>query len=422
MDPERCPTTQRFAVFRDPESPPYSWRSWSAYTRDFNTAWPSFVGFYEGHGATRRERKADAIRRARIDDAMAKAAPPPAPRETCAMCGIETDDAVPGDGTHYVCRDRSACVRRARKAVGLPPAPRDEDAAFLERFRATEERRRSEADALAKELYPAPRDEAPGAVGNDKVCHLPDSARPTAQDRPGCDSGGKENCPISAPGEVVESPEQEHARKVEERRDAYPSLYCAMWPDLKARAKALGYALLIHGSLKRDLDLVAVPWTEDAVDARTLADAMKAVVGGWTGEVEGSMKILADKPHGRLGAIIVCGGHAVIDLSIMAPRADYDALLARAEKAEREATAEAKRALDAWTRAKKAEQARDEAVARAERADGVLRWYADQANYRDTDCGDCEPGSHTGKPVVWDGGTMAREVLGDGAARPGAPR
>ena len=72
------PITQRFAVFRDPENPPDSWRSWSAYTRDFNTAWPSFVGFYEGHGATRRERKADAIKRARID-AMTKAAPPPAP-------------------------------------------------------------------------------------------------------------------------------------------------------------------------------------------------------------------------------------------------------------------------------------------------------------------------------------------------------
>lgn len=120
-----------------------------------------------------------------------------------------------------------------------------------------------------------------------------------------------------AHGEVVETPEQEHARKADERRDAYPSLYCAMWPDLKARARSLGYALLIHGSLKRDLDLVAIPWTEDAVDARTLADAMKAVVGGWTGEVEGSTKILADKPHGRLGAIIVCGGHAAIDLSIM---------------------------------------------------------------------------------------------------------
>lgn len=150
--------------------------------------------------------------------------------------------------------------------------------------------------------------------------------RPAGHDG-NCQSGGDGFAPGYTPttpapreeahGEVVETPEQEHARKADERRDAYPSLYCAMWPDLKARARSLGYALLIHGSLKRDLDLVAIPWTEDAVDARTLADAMKAVVGGWTGEVEGSTKILADKPHGRLGAIIVCGGHAAIDLSIM---------------------------------------------------------------------------------------------------------
>jgi len=63
--PETCPPTQRFAVFRNPENPPDSWRSWTAYTRDFNTAWSGFAGFYEGHGATRRERKADAIKRAR---------------------------------------------------------------------------------------------------------------------------------------------------------------------------------------------------------------------------------------------------------------------------------------------------------------------------------------------------------------------
>lgn len=116
---------------------------------------------------------------------------------------------------------------------------------------------------------------------------------------------------------MTETPQQEHDRHADERRDAYPSLYCAMWPDLKAEARRLGYALLIHGSLKRDLDLVAVPWTAEAVGARTLADALKKQVGGWAGEVEGSTLILADKPHGRLGALIVCGGHAVIDLSIM---------------------------------------------------------------------------------------------------------
>lgn len=118
-----------------------------------------------------------------------------------------------------------------------------------------------------------------------------------------------------------ETPTQEHDHKADERRDAYPSLYSAMYPDLKAEAKRLGYALLIHGSVKRDLDLVAVPWTEEAVAPSDLVHWLRKVVGGWVGEVGGSPRILDGLSHGRLGAIIVCGGHAVIDLSIM-PRAD----------------------------------------------------------------------------------------------------
>jgi hypothetical protein len=34
---------------------------------------------------------------------------------------------------------------------------------------------------------------------------------------------------------------------------------------LRAVARSLGYALTVHGSLVRDIDLVAVPWTSDAV-------------------------------------------------------------------------------------------------------------------------------------------------------------
>lgn len=98
------PTTQRFAVFRDPENPPDSWHSWSAYTRDFNTAWRGFVGFYDGVGVSRRSRKADAIKRAReaYAEATRHAAPtPPAARErdearagwTAALNGVPVRNA-----------------------------------------------------------------------------------------------------------------------------------------------------------------------------------------------------------------------------------------------------------------------------------------------------------------------------------------
>lgn len=44
---------------------------------------------------------------------------------------------------------------------------------------------------------------------------------------------------------------------------------------LREVARRLGYALAVHGSLVRDIDLVAVPWTNDAVGGRTLARAIQ---------------------------------------------------------------------------------------------------------------------------------------------------
>jgi hypothetical protein len=35
------------------------------------------------------------------------------------------------------------------------------------------------------------------------------------------------------------------------------------WSILQAAAREVGYALLLHGSLLRDVDIVAIPWTED---------------------------------------------------------------------------------------------------------------------------------------------------------------
>src|SRR4051812_44504670 len=77
-------------------------------------------------------------------------------------------------------------------------------------------------------------------------------------------------------------------------------------------AREHGYALAVHGSLARDIDLVAVPWTEGAGDADALlADLKGAAMGvfgrarldpadGWT-----------QKPHGRRAKSIhiYCEGH-----------------------------------------------------------------------------------------------------------------
>ncbi len=84
---------------------------------------------------------------------------------------------------------------------------------------------------------------------------------------------------------------------------------------LVPRARELGYALCIHGSMTRDLDLVACPWTDDAAPAEELVYALRDEVHGAIEPAD-----VADptgKPHGRLAWRIHCGGGPYIDLSVM---------------------------------------------------------------------------------------------------------
>jgi len=42
-----------------------------------------------------------------------------------------------------------------------------------------------------------------------------------------------------------------------------PGLYCLFYEYLKQIAQQYGYNLIVHGSLQRDLDLIAIPWTDN---------------------------------------------------------------------------------------------------------------------------------------------------------------
>lgn len=96
---------------------------------------------------------------------------------------------------------------------------------------------------------------------------------------------------------------------------------------LRAKAREFGYAIGVHGTLQRDIDLIAVPWGTDAAPARELAEALFAVcqmVNGyaaWSWSMKGAEYTLdgcpGGKPHGRLGWVINLGGGPYIDLAVM---------------------------------------------------------------------------------------------------------
>lgn len=92
---------------------------------------------------------------------------------------------------------------------------------------------------------------------------------------------------------------------------------------IRAVARQHGYAIAVHGSLReeRDIDLVAIPWTENAHAYSTLVRAI--------GKIEYLSRPKRDvdtaKPHGRLAAVFTITHRAkgcprYVDLSVLPRR------------------------------------------------------------------------------------------------------
>lgn len=95
-------------------------------------------------------------------------------------------------------------------------------------------------------------------------------------------------------------------------------------------ARDAGYAVAVHGSLARDIDLVAIPWVEHNVSSPDyLAERIAAVIAGQVGRcnIMGKKKdglTWTAKPHGRQAITIMAWGDLFgsidIDFSVITPR------------------------------------------------------------------------------------------------------
>lgn len=106
--------------------------------------------------------------------------------------------------------------------------------------------------------------------------------------------------------------------KVEELKPFYLSIL----PKIRAAARELGYAVGVHGSLYRDLDLIAVPWREDFAEIDKLAEVIQMAACGLRQTKYG----WETKPNGRVATCFpVCWvqwdnprpGSGHIDLSVI---------------------------------------------------------------------------------------------------------
>lgn len=112
-----------------------------------------------------------------------------------------------------------------------------------------------------------------------------------------------------------------------------------MYQGLCDVARKHGYALAIHGTLVNDMDLIAAPWTEEAVDAEVLKDALLKHIGAcgysdllerdspWLTEEQRAQVVANEgldiehggemKPHGRTAWNLYLWAGTKVDLSVL---------------------------------------------------------------------------------------------------------
>ena len=77
-----------------------------------------------------------------------------------------------------------------------------------------------------------------------------------------------------------------------------PSFYAHCYEFLKRIALTYGYNLVLHGSLDRDLDLIAIPWEEETGSIKKMLSQFCKILNG---TISGGR---TGKPHGRVVHII----------------------------------------------------------------------------------------------------------------------
>lgn len=92
-------------------------------------------------------------------------------------------------------------------------------------------------------------------------------------------------------------------------------------------ARDCGYAIAVHGSLAKDIDLVAIPWSDRACEPDILVDKIAAVIAGQFGRCNpmrsGNDNGWAQMPHGRQAITLLLWsdlfGSIDVDLSVIRP-------------------------------------------------------------------------------------------------------
>lgn len=92
--------------------------------------------------------------------------------------------------------------------------------------------------------------------------------------------------------------------------------YTVLYPRFLKAALELGYTLALHGSMASDMDLIAIPWVEDAASEIKLVEAFSDAIGE-TMWKDHHFKLPKEQPHNRITYTLSIYSDWYIDLSII---------------------------------------------------------------------------------------------------------
>lgn len=95
--------------------------------------------------------------------------------------------------------------------------------------------------------------------------------------------------------------------------------YAVLYEDFRKAALECGYALALHGSMVRDMDMIAVPWVVDAKPVDELVAKISDCIGDtvWKGR---HLVLQETRPFGRMLYTMSIMGDWFIDLSVIPPK------------------------------------------------------------------------------------------------------
>lgn len=96
------------------------------------------------------------------------------------------------------------------------------------------------------------------------------------------------------------------------------AFYATIWDDLRQAAMDCGWALALHGSLNSDMDIMAMPWVEDAVTADEMIDKLAACFGFSEYWIKHQLSVdRTSKPNGRVVYTIPIHGDFYLDINVI---------------------------------------------------------------------------------------------------------